>query len=414
MLGRVFCAISLNLVLFGSLFAGAANAGEPNFDRARQLYAEGRFQPALAYLDKALSANGSNPTVYYYKALTLQRLGRMSEAMQWYANIRRSFPGTAEAQLANSVLSPRAASSSAPAGAAPTTRAGGPPTADASTNAVAFNPYGGNASSNELASLPDEAKVPFSRAIGGHLYINAFVNNRPMQMLFDTGASTCLFGKNQFSAAGVSPQLTSNQSRMNGVGSKVTTTTEGIVDLRVGDISRHMQVMVADELGTPPLLGETFFNGYRYDIDNQGGFIHFMKKSSSGGRSAYDPIDTVNVPFQQAGNNMVVRAKVNGTECPMYFDTGAGGVVFSQMAAASVGLHIPSDARPVQSGGVGGVAFGYQFEVDRLELGPVVKTHLPVTVLMTGGPPLPLLGQPFFHDRRFTIDNEAHVIKFVH
>jgi hypothetical protein len=61
---------------------------------------------------------------------------------------------------------------------------------------------------------------------------------------------------------------------------------------------------------------------------------------------------------------------------------------------------------------VGGTAVGYEFDVDEIELGGVRKSHIPVTVFIIGGPPLPLLGQPFIRDRRYTIDNDKHVIQF--
>jgi hypothetical protein len=188
-----------------------------------------------------------------------------------------------------------------------------------------------------------------------------------------------------------------------------------LVDIRVGDIERRMPVMICDESSVPPLLGETFFNGYRYDIDNQGGFIHFMKKTGSKTRFA-DGYDTVDVPFEIENNNMVVRAKLNGIPCRMFFDTGAATCCLPYSVAAQCGIEIRNnpEAKAMMTGGVGGSGLSFEVPCETLELGPVRKTNFPVVVMVQGGPPLPLLGQTFFRDRRYTIDNDKHVIKFVH
>ena len=54
-----------------------------------------------------------------------------------------------------------------------------------------------NASSDDLSKLPDQASVPFSHGRDGHLMVNTQINGRTVQMMFDTGASVCLIGKNQ-------------------------------------------------------------------------------------------------------------------------------------------------------------------------------------------------------------------------
>jgi predicted aspartyl protease len=63
-------------------------------------------------------------------------------------------------------------------------------------------------------------------------------------------------------------------------------------------------------------------------------------------------------------------------------------------------------------GGVGGSAPAYAFNVRSMKLGSIEKNNIPITVMTTGGPPLPLLGQPFLRDRRFVIDNDKKVIRF--
>jgi clan AA aspartic protease (TIGR02281 family) len=126
----------------------------------------------------------------------------------------------------------------------------------------------------------------------------------------------------------------------------------------------------------------------------------------------YESTDVVKIPFQPQGNDLMVQVKINGHPTAMYFDTGAQTISLSYFTAAALGIRIPSDAQPVVSGGVGGRVGGVRVYVDRIELGPLIKTNVPVTLLMGVSPPL--LGQPFFSDRKFTIDNDNHTINFAH
>ena len=136
-------------------------------------------------------------------------------------------------------------------------------------------------------------------------------------MIFDTGASLCLFGQNHLDAAGVTgAKLTGEKSAVGGVGNTATSTLEEIVSIRVGNITRTMPVSVSAKMSLPPLLGETFYNGYYCDIDSSAGVIRFTKKTSKR-RYSSTAYDTINVPYETMGNNLVVQAKINGASCPM-------------------------------------------------------------------------------------------------
>jgi clan AA aspartic protease (TIGR02281 family) len=377
-----------------------------DFDRGVKLYAQRDYKNANICFEQAVRDDPKNATALYYKALSLHQSGDLNAAVQCYSGICASFPGTPEAKNAAQALAQtkgvKTSSSNSATGSA-----------SATVVPVSKDIYErSNVGDEELASLPEQGSVPFSRGPGGHIMITAYVNNRAMQVIFDTGASLCLFGQNHLDAAGVTgAKLTGEKSAVGGVGNTATPTLEEIVSIRVGNITRTMPVSVCAKASLPPLLGETFYNGYYCDIDSSAGVIRFTKKTSKR-RYSSTAYDTINIPYETMGNNLVVLAKVNGASCPMIFDTGAGGVVFSYSQAVSIGLHIPRDARTVVNSGVGGMAGGYRFEVDQLEVGPIRKTHVPVDVLMSGGPPLGLLGQSFLSDRRFTIDYDTHQIRF--
>lgn len=399
-------------VSFGTkVYADALSDGVAHYNKHE-------YKLAIQSLDKYIAANPKAPTPLYYEALSYYQLGNLDKAKTLYTTIYKSFPQSDEAKYAAMYLQRVDTKFVAAVGPAPG-RVAAAQTSRSSMNAAAaaVTPMGdmttfeaANATSDDLSRLPDQANVPFSRGSGGHLFVNVLINGRTVKMMFDTGASTCLIGKTQLEQAGVSVNTIKGQStKMGGVGNKVNSAAPMIVDIRVGGIERHMPVMVQDEYNMPPLLGETFFNGYQYDIDNQSGVIRFTKKSIASRNQGYD---TVEVPFKIYGNNMIVDAQVNGHTCPMYFDTGAALILFDLRSFAGMGLSIPAGASMTMVGGVGGSVPAYMFNVDSLRLGGIQKNNVPVCVALSGGPPFPLLGQPFFQDKRYTIDNDKKVIRF--
>ncbi len=258
--------------------------------------------------------------------------------------------------------------------------------------------------------LPNSTAVPFHRGIGNHIYVTASVNSRPIEVIFDTGAEGCFFGKRELANAGISYAPVGNMTTVGGVGSQMVKCEEAYLDISLGDITkRTLSLIAVPSANTSPLIGQTFFRDFRYEVDTAAGLIRFHKK---GGRTA-EAYDTIDVPFRDAGNNMLVQGKINGIECPMYFDTGAFGILIPTSLWHRLGLAIPNDAETVLTSGVGGTARGFRFKVDRIELGPIIKTNVEV-VVSNNAPPYPLLGQTFFKDKQFSIDNENHLIRFVH
>ncbi len=379
------------------------------------LYNRREYKKAVDALTKAAAANPQLPTPLYYQALSFYQLGDPQKAKALYSTIVRKFPSSDEAKFAATYLQRVDPKYINTVGAPPPSQVTQSARTSAATSASA--PMGdmtsfdaANATSADLSKLPDTASVPFSHGSGGHLMVDTQINGRTVRMMFDTGASTCLIGKNQLESAGVMDNVIQGQrTKMGGVGNTVNSAAPMIVDLKVGGIQRHMPIMVQDHFDMPPLLGQTFYNGYQYDIDNQAGVIRFTKKGSRSNSVGYDSID---VPFETVGNNLVVVAQINGHNCPMYFDTGAAMNCFDMRSFMSLGLSIPSDAAMTMAGGVGGYVPGYSFSISSMRLGSITKNNVPITVLTSGGPPLPLLGQPFLRDRRFTIDNDKKVIRF--
>lgn len=408
-----------------------ALAGEDVFDKAVSLYKQKNYRAAAPLFSQVMNSHPESPTAVYYEGLCYQQLGDIEHAKNFYRNIMTNFPQSAEAKLAGSVLKAYETAGNSNATAAGSGTAGGTISKLSSpqivmsritTQDLPKDPAAAmgfckrvQLSDEEWRELPDDVKVPFYRYSSSHLFVDGYVNGRSIRLMFDTGAENCHFGKPELAKAGVRFEQGGPQIPVGGVAG---TEMCGMMmaDVTIGGITRHLPILVSERSVGCPIVGESFFKEYRYEIDNSQGFIHFIKKSRKGMpvSAAYESTDVIKIPFQNSGNNMVVRVKVNGREIPMFFDTGASSITFSALHAAALGLHVPADAQIVGVSGAGGMVRGYMFPVDRIELGPIIKTHVTVIVNQAATPPLPLLGQPFYKDRRFTIDNDNHVIKFAH
>lgn len=108
---------------------------------------------------------------------------------------------------------------------------------------------------------------------------------------------------------------------------------------------------------------------------------------------------------------MVVTAKINGMPIDCYFDTGAFGVLFGMNQIVQLGIHFPPGTRVGKSGGVVGTMTTYFFPIDSIEVGDIKKTNFDIAVSATAQS-MPLLGQSFFGDRKYVIDNEKMLIRF--
>jgi predicted aspartyl protease len=61
--------------------------------------------------------------------------------------------------------------------------------------------------------------------------------------------------------------------------------------------------------------------------------------------------------------------------------------------------------------GIAGVTASSRFTVDRMQLGPIIKKDVNVSVIDNSAIPYPLLGNSFVHDLRMDIDNDNHKLR---
>lgn len=367
-------------------------SADTSFDTGVKQFAQGKYQDALVSFHASETGGMKEAKLFYYEALCNQQLKNYDKARLLFQFVVKQFPQSDAAMLANQALGIRSAQ---PAAAAPAPQA---------------------------ATQPEEATVPFaSSPFASHIYVNVLVNGQPITMMLDTGASYTTFAQSVLTNNNIKIPTVKNAMRVTGVGGE-SSVSVGRVMIQFGEVSQLVPICIQDDTipGTAssvPLLGQSFLSAFNYEIDYRARTVKVMRVKSEAvqkpkrGVSPYSR-DSNSVPFRREGNLIEVTAKINGRECDMILDTGAESVAFSDKALASLGLNVPTNSRRLIASGVGGHREGYSFTLNEVQLGPITKKYVRAGSANYMSISKPLLGHSFFEGTAFTVDNEAHVLRF--
>lgn len=392
-------------ILFASALPGQTAGGTA---QGLALYKQRKFAEAAKVLEGVAQNPAADANSLYYYALSLHQMGNYDKAKRAYQRISQQYPNSPAGGLARQALAafgtPGHVSNSGGGG-------GGGSFTTAS--------YGGGAVDE---SLPEQAKVYFTPSASTQMIVDAYVNNRPIKMLFDTGADMCAFGKNHLRDLGMPIPTGKPTSQSMGVGDGGLQDNWDVpATVRVGTIERkNMHISVQNNLQGEPLLGQTFFKDFTYTIDKGSNSILFTRKrravvassrGSSGGGSG--GVDRNTIPFVRLGNSISVTGYVNGKPQAMIFDTGADGTVFAPGDMKRLGIAIPEDAEEERHAGIAGDTRGVGFEIQRMTLGPIDRSNFKISVVQGMEAGHPLIGRSFLGEWQYTIDNDARVIHFL-
>ena len=366
---------------------------DATFDSGVKQFAQGKYRDALTSFHASESGGMKDAKLYYYEALCNQQLKNYDKARLLFQYVVKQFPGTDAARLADRALG-----------------------SSGSAQSVAAAP------AQQASSPPEETTIPFASShFASHIYVNVLVNGQPITMMLDTGASYTTFAQSALTKAGIKIPTVKNAMRVTGVGGE-SSVSVGRVMIQFGEISQLVPICIQDDTipGTAsavPLLGQSFLSAFNYEIDYRARTVKVtrvkpgaVQKPGRGVASRHR--DENVVPFRSDGNLIEVTAKINGRECDMILDTGAESVAFSDKAMAAIGLNVPVNSRRLVASGVGGHREGYSFSLDEVQLGPIVKKHVRAGSANYMTISKPLLGHSFFEGTAFTVDNEAHVLRF--
>lgn len=397
---------------FSGLISLPALAGE-EFKQGVKLLGEKRFDEAAKVLKKAVSAEPANSNALYYLAVCQHYQGKTADALVNYQLILKKFPGTDAAKRASQVVGGMRLNP----GTTDAQWYPKPATASSGTNAQnSVRTYGGGGSSSAVrsyssAGLPEQATIFFEKG-DAQLKVDVYINNRPLKMTFDTGATGIVVGKNQLQEMGI--RLPDGEpTGQSGGSSNASLQSYWMMpaDVKVGTILRqNFPIKVLAYNAAPPLLGQSFIQDFEYSIDRNAGAIRLRKKGSGGSGAASGGYA---VPFSWEGPKMVVNVEVNGRSYPMYFDTGNSASAISMGMNDVKALNLSTEeSEAVSHTGVTGSGSGLRFKVNRVKLGPIEKYNCYVTANY-GSLGRPLVGQDLYEGYEYTVDNDQRVIRFI-
>ncbi len=108
-------------------------------------------------------------------------------------------------------------------------------------------------------------------------------------------------------------------------------------------------------------------------------------------------------------NDMIVEGAINKRRLAMCFDTGASVTMMGKNHLRELGIHPPTGPATSKISGVGGSVDSWTMKMD-VSIGGITK-RLPVRI-SEEWEMSPLLGQDFFSDIDYEIDNVGHCIRF--
>jgi clan AA aspartic protease (TIGR02281 family) len=390
-----------------SLFGNAAYA-DPYADGI-EFYQQRNYQRAASCFETALVRSNENTNAMYYAALSYQQLRNNAKAVELYGKLAKRYPTSRAGVLAIQALRGLGLSGGASGGS----------TSSASSSVRSYSRSSGSGGGEDpdIARLPSQDRLHFRTEEGGGkpvLFVSGAVNSTPLDFVFDTGCDQTVIGMDTLAKIGLPKPSGPPSGRSMGVGNAITDNWTLNVTVRVGGIERrNFPLLVSDRSGVPPLLGRNFMEPYNYTIDTSGGSILMTKKVTAVASGGYSTTSQGGVPFRRIrGGGVLVNVEVNGRSIAMLFDTGAQSCLFSRADINKLGITVPADAQPEMTQGVGGSMPGLRFPVSRMRLGPIDKSNLSITVVEQDFGE-PLLGQAFFHDYQYTIDDQNSVIRFL-
>ncbi|MDZ4834499.1 MAG: aspartyl protease family protein [Candidatus Melainabacteria bacterium] len=390
------------------------SAQSTSFDAGMKLYKAGQFGAAANKFLESVRTPGKEGAAYYYLGCCYYKLNRPLEARPIYRTVVNKYPTVHEAGLAAQMLHRLDPSFVIPVGIGDSPQSAGvsisaPPSVSSSaaalSGALSRSP---GFPGEDFSKLPDEVRIPFTTDPSGHMRVTVYLENRPIEACFDTGANAH-FGKNHLSAAGVAlPRGNPNGQASGWAGAPVPVWRQ-TMRIKLGGLTRLAPVSIEEDLSMLPLVGQEFIQGYQCEVDNNSHYIS-LRKASAFKPSLSQVSSLYDVPCVRRGMRDYVKMFINGKELEVLVDTGAYASTFNAKDLADIGVRIPDDAPRTTASGVGG-SFSLQTINVECRLGPIWKKDFPISV---GGSAGSAVGQDFLGSQRFTIDREKNLMRFFH
>ncbi|HMO20176.1 MAG TPA: retroviral-like aspartic protease family protein [Candidatus Melainabacteria bacterium] len=357
-----------------------------------KLFDSQRYSEAAQYFKHVLRTNPKHTQAMYYLGASLQNSGDIAGAKSFYNHLIRNYPRSEGARYAATAMQTLNQSGASSAGA----------------NSGTVTNTSARRSSSSTDYIPDAESVGFRKSADQeHLMVNCRINGRNLPMIFDTGSTICMIGKNHLQQIGMAPPTGAPTNKVKAVGG-VVDAWEVPAQIALGRIVRTVDLVVIEQLRNP-LLGQSFYGDLKYEVDNARGQIAFKKP---GGKADFVQAGSIDIPLTVEGSNLIVTAKVNGRPMPFYFDTGAGASIMPLQMMKAMGDQGFRKVGESDATGAAGTTKSERYEVDSIELGPIRKQGLVIAVSADYKYKYGLLGRDFFGNKRFTVDKANKKLHF--
>jgi predicted aspartyl protease len=422
-------SLATSALICAALAVPAAIAADTPFQQAVKAFNAKNYRDAYTGFAQCLKQSPNDVNALYYEALCCYQLGDVQGSRLRYQRIVSIAPTSSAAERARAALSSLPAATTAAASSSHS--ADDPDASDAKVivvsgsgqlspealaslvkqakaQAIASSSSGNGAdglSSSEYAALPERAKFYFTRESSGHMAVTASVNNHQLPAWFDTGASGTLFYRDQLQAAGVDLRHAVSAGYTHGWAGRAVPIYSMDAEVKLGDLTRHIKIIFqdADSGLSRNLIGQTFIQGYQYEIDDKGGRVE-LRKSIEKDAQQIDPM--YDIPLRVVNAKDIIQIEVNGRKVETFIDTGASVSIINQASASQCGIE--STGTQILSGVGGSLAVGVGSA--KIRLGPIYKDF----TIRIGGAAGNCIGQDFMEGWRFKIDRERGLLRFFH
>ncbi len=203
------------LILLLLILVPPCQAEKSSFALGISEYKQEHFIKAAEIFENCIKTGNSSSDLYYYTAVTYERLGDFKKAAENYSYIITNFPNSSTANLASAAIER--------------------PTFQQILSTHGLEKFMRNPG---LDIYPKETWVGFTRH-NNTLIVDGAINNLPTKMIFDTGASGCVFTQEQLSRLGIDCPKGLPNAMTYGVGSESRIPVWTMkVDLKLGKIER--------------------------------------------------------------------------------------------------------------------------------------------------------------------------------
>jgi len=229
-------------------FAVTAGPAVADLNEAgRAAYARGDYEAAERLFSQAIAQAPEEPLLHYHRGVALMRLSRWQEA---YTAFERALGLRPPADLAAAAKA--GMNSVAPLIKAPAVK----------------------------TSRANDVSVPLRRVAGAWMASVRLNNSRTVELVVDTGASSCVISPELAAELGIEPGPRAESVTMQVVGGRTTGPIVKLASVRVGDAEAEDVLAVVHPIGPGihGLLGNSFLARFSVTLDPREGVLHLRSR----------------------------------------------------------------------------------------------------------------------------------------